>query len=379
MDLNENYVISIAETDKILRLQYIELSLGEMTMFQFTYDALRASRLIQPLILACLISLTMGTDILAQDNGIPRDLSSRPIFVTARFFQLKAPAGSSRELTDQVFRMRTTSLVEDEKWIESFRKTYPGFDVALLSTEKRKVFRTSKPAGISFARQPDGRSLELLLYGAQSPGDGTTPGTSLIPDIGLHFGNDVARPPISYSIQPLDIESGMTYFFAISNLRFSQVDYVKFIRPSAKPDQFNGSEFFLLVAFSVDMDTTVEPERYVDERQSLELQKTAVKQAQPEIPAELSAAGFGGFIRVRVEIESTGKVTRAYVHSSSFPEINQQALSAARQWEFPDTLFAEDKKPITGFITFSIQARPVRPDSNVQKDGEYKVSSSTQK
>lgn len=345
-------------------------------MNHFSFGALRASRLIGPLLLACLISLTSVIDILAQDNGIPRDLSSRPIFVTARFFQLKAPAGSSSELTDQVFKMRTTSLIEDEKWIEAFRKTYPGFDAALLSTEKRKVFRTSKPAGISFAKQADGRSLELLLYGAQSPGDGTTPGTNLIPDIGLHFGNDVARPPISYSIQPLDIETGMTYFFAISNLRFTPQDYVKFIRPSAQPDQFKGSEVYLLVAFSVDLDTTFEPERFIDERQSLELQKTAVKQAQPEIPAELSAAGFGGFIRVRVEIEPTGKVSSAYIHSSSFPEINQQALSAARQWEFPGTLFAEDKKPITGFITFSIP-KPGRRDSNVQRDGENKAVSST--
>lgn len=335
-------------------------------MFHITNGAPGASRLLQPLLYACLvISLTIAVP--AQDNGIPRDLSTRPIFVTARFFQMRAPIGSSKNLTDQIFRMRTGSLETDEKWGAAFEKTYPGFEIALLSTEKRKVFRTSKPAGISFAKQRDGRSLDVLLYGAQSPGDGETPGTTLIPDIGLHFGNDVTRPPISYSIQPLEIESGMTYFFAIPNLRFTPQEYVKFVRPTAKPEHFNGNEVYLLLAFSVDMDTTVEPERYIDERRSLEIQQTAVRKVEPEIPAGMLEAGYGGFIRVRVEIAPTGKVTEAHIHSSSFPEINRQALAAARQWEFPETLFAEDKKPITGFVTFSIPARPGR---NAQPDAE---------
>ncbi|MGE0101396.1 MAG: energy transducer TonB [Blastocatellales bacterium] len=336
-------------------------------IFPVSNRALRASRLVQPLALAFLFLLTMTGK--AQDNGIPKDLSSRPIFVTARFFQLTAPAGKANDLTDQVFRMKTSSLVEDEQWMTAFEKTYPGFNAALLSTEKRKVFRTSKPAVISFAKQRDGRSIEVQLFGAQSPGDGTTPGTNLIPDIGLHFGNDIARPPVSYAIQPLEIESGTTYFFAIQSLRFSPQDYIKFIRPTAQPAMFQGRDVFLVVAFSVDLDTTVEPERYVDERGSLEMQKKAVRQAQLEVPAEMTESGAEGFIRVRVEIAPTGKVTGAYVHYSSFPELNQLALKAARQWEFPESLFAEDRKPITGFIAFSISGRKspadgVKPAAN---------------
>jgi hypothetical protein len=33
--------------------------------------------------------------------------------------------------------------------------------------------------------------------------------------------------------------------------------------------------------------------------------------------------------------------------------MNAAVIAAARQWEFPTTLFAENKNPITGFLTFN--------------------------
>jgi hypothetical protein len=47
-------------------------------------------------------------------------------------------------------------------------------------------------------------------------------------------------------------------------------------------------------------------------------------------------------------------VTTANVVSSSVPELNKEVIAAARQWEFPKTLFAENKQPITGLLAFNI-------------------------
>ena len=69
-------------------------------------------------------------------------------------------------------------------------------------------------------------------------------------------------------------------------------------------------------------------------------------------------------MRVRVEISAEGKVTSANIHASTFPEMNADALAAARQWEFPASLFAEDKNPVTGFLLFNFPAQsPAKKDS----------------
>jgi TonB family protein len=285
------------------------------------------------------------------------ELAIRPIYVTARVFQMKAKRGSYQDLSDQVFKMKTASLSDHEKWLNAFKKTYPGFDIALLRTEPTRVFRSSKPAVISLGKRPDGRDIEIIIFGAQSNGDGVTPGTHLIPEIGLHFGNDRVYKPVTFAIQPIEVESGTTYFFAATSLKLSSTDYVKLVRPNAPAEPFDDADIFLIFAFSVDLDKTTKPARYFDERQSVELQQQAVKTAQPEVPAALREAGLGGFIRVRVEISPEGKVTGANIYHSTFPEMNGAAMAAARQWEFPATLFAENKNPITGFLTFSFAAQ----------------------
>lgn len=295
-----------------------------------------------------------------QGSQTSEEISRKPIYITARIFQLKTKRGSAGELTDQVFKMRTASLSEDEKWISALKKSYPNLEIALLRTESRRIFRTSKPGIISLVRQPDGRDIQVTLNGAQSPGDGVTPGTSLISEIGLHFGNDLAKPPVTFAIQPMEVENGMSYFFAAANLKMNAADYVKFIRPSVPVEVFDGQGFFLVFAFSVDLDQNPQSPRFLDERQSVQLQDSATKKAQPEIAAGVREAGLGGFIRVRLDI-SAGKVTNAGIHFSSFPEINNEALAAARQWEFPDNLFAEDKRPVTGFLTFSFPAKGSAP------------------
>ena len=297
------------------------------------------------------------------------DFSIRPIFVTARIFQIKAKQDAYPELSNQVFRMSTTSLAEHEQWMKTLKKTYPGFEIDLLRTETKKVFRSSKPTTISLVKQTDGRDIEIQLFGAQSVGDGVTPGTTLIPEVALHFGNDIVNKPVSFAVQSLEVEHGKTYFFAVSSLKLRSSDYVKFVRPNAPAELYDGNDMFLILSFSVEMDKQTLPPRYIDERQSLDFQNQATKKITPEIPARWQSTGLGGNVRVRVEISPEGKVTGSNLHYSGFPEMNQQAIEAARQWEFPKSLFESDKTPITCFLTFNFPAQPVQkaPTSNSTK------------
>lgn len=311
-----------------------------------------------PALAPLLLAAMMSVPGFAQDGQDSEDIGVKPIYVAARIFQMKAKRGSYPELNGQVFRMKTTSLASDEKWLNAFSKTYPGFETSLLRTESKRVFRTSKPAVLSLVKQPDGRAVEIQMFGAQSPGDGATPGTSLIPEISLHFGNDLIQKPVTYAIQPLEVETGMTYFFAVSSMKLSSSDYVKFVRPNVPIEPFDGHDIYLLFSFSVDLEKSSVPPRYYDERQSAALQEQATRKVQPEVSSALRDAGLGGFIRVRIEIAPDGKVAAAMIQTSSFPELNRAAAAAARLWEFPATLFAEDKTPITGFLTFSLPAPP---------------------
>ncbi|MGE0132747.1 MAG: energy transducer TonB [Blastocatellales bacterium] len=305
-----------------------------------------------------------------QDGQDLSDLQLRPIYVTTRVFQIRAKRGSYEDLNGQVFKMKTSKLTEYENWMNAFKKTYPGFDAALLRTESNRVFRTSKPAVVSLSKRPDDRDIEILLYGAQSVGDGVTPGTNLIPEVSLHFGNRRVMKPVTYVIQPLEVESGTTYFFTAPNLKLSSTDYVRFVRPNARAEQLDGNDIYLIFAFSVDLDKTARPARFLDERQSVELQNGAAKKIQPEVPATLREPGMGGFIRVRVEISPEGKVTGANIHNSTFPEMNAEVIAATRQWEFPATLFAENKNPITGFLTFNFTAAPPAPKAATQNSAK---------
>ena len=308
-------------------------------------------------------AFTSASSTLAQTQQQPdsAELQIKPIYVTTRIFQLIAKRGSYEDLNNQVFKMKTGKLTEYDNWMNAFKKTYPGFDAALLKTEPKRVFRTAKPTVISLGKQPDGRDIEVMMYGAQSPGDGVTPGTSLIPEISLHFGNDITNKPITYGIQQLEVESGSTYYFSVPSMKMSSADYVKFVRPNAPAEPFDGKDIILVFAFSVDLEKSPQPARYYDERQSLELQKQASKKTQLETPATLREAGLGGYVRVYVEISPEGKVTTANVQNSTFPEMNNDAIAAARKWEFPTTLFTDNKNPIAGYLMFEFASAPAPP------------------
>ena len=273
-----------------------------------------------------------------------------PIYVTARVFQLSAPHGQYQEPSDQVFRVSTANYTDEAKWIASLKKTYPGFTPALLTTAVPRVYRTSKPQIVKVG-QMGTSSLDMLLNGAQSAGENDKPGTTLIAEINLAQGGGTA-PPITHALQSLEVESGKTYFFAMRSLKLSGDRYVSLLRPNAPAARYAKDDVILLFALSVELEKLNPAARFFGDRDSVALQNDAAKKVQPVIPDALKQAGLGGKIQVRVEIAPTGKITKAITQTSSFPEMNEAVIAAARQWEFAPTLFAQNPQPINGLLTF---------------------------
>ena len=196
--------------------------------------------------------------------------------------------------------------------------------------------------------------MNLEINCAQSPGDGVTPGTSVVSILNLQYGKDQSVKPITYSVTPLEVEHGMTYFYLIKQVRFEGTDYVRFLRPNESIEKFAGKSYYLVLAISVELDKAYTPPRYLDERQSGRLQEEASKKVALPLTDDIRKVGLNGMVRVRVEIGRDGKVTQANVTYSTVPEVNELAVATARQWEFPESLFATDQNPVTGFISFTI-------------------------
>jgi len=280
-----------------------------------------------------------------------------PFRAETRIYEARAPQGGYAPLTDQVFKLTTANLDEEEKWGNAFAKVYPNFQFGLIQSAPMRVTRTSKPARLVVGKAMD-RSLELLAYGAFSEGDGKTPGTTLVVEVNLDFG----RPEqVAVAIQTIALEEGKTYFFAVPNLKFSPGDYAKFLRPGFPAAPFNGKDTFIIVSMSIQLNPpAMNAVRIVAEPSAPEFQAKATKKVQPEVPASLTNAGLGGKVRVFVEVNPDGRVKHAIVVSSAFPEVNSIVLAAARQWEFPLTEFSTDPRPVGSVLTFDFPVPPVR-------------------
>jgi hypothetical protein len=57
---------------------------------------------------------------------------------------MRAKQGSYKDVTDQLFKLRTSSFTDEERIIANFAKVFPGFEFALLNSARLKVNRTSK-------------------------------------------------------------------------------------------------------------------------------------------------------------------------------------------------------------------------------------------
>lgn len=305
------------------------------------------------IIACCLTALIFICPAFAQAHHDDQELI--PIYVTVRIFQLSAKKSSNLNLSDQVFRLRTSALTDYEKWISHLGKAYPGYTIAQLRTQYLKVFKTPRPAiaRLGVQEQPN---LQLHMLGAGSPSGGT----SLIPQVEYHFGQGSGAKPLSLALpEPvMDAEIGATYFFTSSVITFKPETYVNFVRPGVPWQSFVSDDIYIMYAFSMEAsdplkDTSL---RILEAKASEELQKNALKKVEPVWPEEIKKRGFVGYAQVRAEIAPDGRVSHATIWNSSLPEANQQAITAAREWEFPTTIFADNKTPAIIFLNFNYKA-----------------------
>lgn len=305
------------------------------------------------IIACCLTALIFICPAFAQAHHDDQELI--PIYVTVRIFQLSAKKSSNLNLSDQVFRLRTSALTDYEKWISHLGKAYPGYTIAQLRTQYLKVFKTPRPAiaRLGVQEQPN---LQLHMLGAGSPSGGT----SLIPQVEYHFGQGSGAKPLSLALpEPvMDAEIGATYFFTSSVITFKPETYVNFVRPGVPWQSFVSDDIYIMYAFSMEAsdplkDTSL---RILEAKASEELQKNALKKVEPVWPEEIKKRGFVGYVQVRAEIAPDGRVSHATIWNSSLPEANQQAITAAREWEFPTTIFADNKTPAIIFLNFNYKA-----------------------
>ncbi|MFN7948676.1 MAG: TonB family protein [Blastocatellia bacterium] len=327
---------------------------------QFTF-ARHCFRVLFLLIALPLTGSSMLTALAQEEHEDER----KPVYVTVRTFQARIKRGAATDLTDQTFRLNTRTQADYEKWVTSLGKAYPGFEIAQIRTDVLRIYPSPNPGRVVFGPR-NGRNLQLLVNVAYSPGDGVTPGLNLIPVVEYHFGDDKADkryPPVTQAFPvPIDVEPGMTWFFTHKNLSYSPESYVSFVRPQAAVRHFGTDEYFFVFALTHETSNPAQPggdkpvARAFNDKQSAELQANATKKVAPEWPAAIQLPGFDGRVQVRVEIGPDGHVTHASIWSSSLPEANQQAVDAARKWEFPATLFAESQLPVLATLSFDFKA-----------------------
>ena len=285
----------------------------------------------------------------AQDNN--------PFQVTSRIYQARAKHGSYGEVNSQVFRLQTENLVDEEKWTNAFKKVYPEFDFALLQSTTQRVYRSSRATRVVLG-SANNRTLEILQTGAYSYGDGKTSGTSLVLEFNLNTGRPEA---LTLNVQALEVADGMTYFFCVPKVQMTPTDYVNFIRPGAPREAFEGDDILFVFSFSVELKPGPMATRVLDEPESESLISTATRKPIPEVPAELKQKRLSGTVRARVEITPEGRVSHAYVVSSSFPEMNTIVLKSAREWEFSSPLLTADKRPVSALLKFDYAPPPPAP------------------
>jgi TonB family protein len=329
-----------------------------------SYQILPLRRFVCGLIIALLALSSLQAQSKPQTNQEPIELEYAPLYATARIFQARAKKGGNQDLTDQLFKLPTAQLGEYEKWMICFKKTYPDFKLELLQAHQLRVAKSRRPTIIAFGNSNTRRSLEFRLSAAHSPGDGVKAGVSLIQEVELHFGNDRLSKPVSLAIHPVEAEDGITYFFTNQNMTLDPQSYVNFLRPGASAKAFEAESIFFVLAVSVSFKKPVETARVLDEKESAELQAKATKKPQPTLPEEIRQRGLSGTVQVSVEVAPDGRVARADIIKSSLPEATYEVLAAARQWEFPLSIFAESKQPVKGVLTFNFTSPGEKPASS---------------
>jgi TonB family protein len=278
-----------------------------------------------------------------------------PFKADTRIYQARADIGAYTPMSDQVFKLTTANLDEEEKWLNAFGKVYPGFQFGLIQSAPLRVPRSSKPTRLVLGKAMN-RTVEVAAYGAFNEGDGKVAGTTAVVEVNLDFG----RPEqLSLGIQTFALEEGKTYFFAVPHLRFGPAEYAQFLRPGFPAERFSGKDTFIIVAMSIQLNPApATGVRTLLDTAAETFQTSATKRVQPEMPHSLTAAGLGGRVRVYVEVGPDGRVKHAMIVSSAFPEINREVLEAARKWEFPLSEFSTDQRPVGSVLVFDFPVAP---------------------
>lgn len=324
------------------------------------------------LLLICLGALSI---VPAQDEE-EEEGHKQPVFITARVFQGRVKRGASLDLSDQTFRISNQALSDYDRFVSNLNKAYPALEIAQVRTELLRIFPSPNPGRLQLGPK-QGRNLQLLINVAQSPGDGVTPGLSIVPMVEYHFGDkntDRKYPPVTQAFpMPIEAEKDKTYFFTKKDLSYSTESYLSFLRPTAAPKHFQDWEFFFIFTITLEPEDPRKPggekptARFLNEKDSLPVQAAATKKVEPAWPIEIQQPGYDGSVQVRVQINNDGKVVSAMLWNSTVPEANRQVLEAARQWTFPASLFADNKLPVSALLTFAYKAPEVPPKSSASK------------
>jgi hypothetical protein len=320
---------------------------------------LRSSHFSHRLFFACALCLFSAFPVWAQ-NEEKEEKMEEPTYLTARLFEVRVPHREA-PLTNQVFRLRTAAQTDDEKWRSNIKKAYPAAtEVALLRTAQFRLFMRPRP-GVIVIGDAKRAHMEVQFMTAQGLRDDDTINTTALSEVNFYSGSRNSHPiPLSMASQGFEVEPGLTYFYTADGLRLRSDWYAAFFRDGcASPDAEN-FDSYIVVAMSSEVAKHV-PFTF-DETKSADLQAKATKKAEAQWPGTVNKHSLFGKIQVRAEINTEGKVTNASIWSSTLPEGNLAALTAARLWEFPASELAGINASASALLSFAIAPPEKKPE-----------------
>ncbi len=276
----------------------------------------------------------------------------QPTHLTVRLFEVRVPRKEAA-LTNQVFRLRTAAQTDDEKWLSNIKKAYPAAtEVALLRTAQFRLFMRPRP-GILVIGDANLPHLEAQFMTAQGLRDDDTINTTALSEMNFYGGPRNSHPiPLSMSSHGFEVEPGMTYFYTTDGIRLRHDWYTQFFRDGCASPSYESFDPYLVLALS--SETTRHVPLTFDETKSAALQAKATKKADAQWPEAIKQLGLFGKVQIRAQINAEGKVTNANVWSSTLPEGNPAALTAAQLWEFPPSELAGINAPVSALLTFTV-------------------------
>jgi TonB family protein len=325
------------------------LEVSNLQSFHFSYR----------LFFACALCLLSAFPVWAQDEE-KQEKMEEPTYLTARLFVVRVPHAQA-PLTNQVFRLRTAAQTDDEKWHSNIKKAYPAAaEVTLLRTAQFRLFMRPRP-GVIVIGDAKRAHIEVQFMTAQGLRDDDTINTTALSEVNFYSGSKNSHPiPLSMASQGFEVEPGLTYFYTADGLRLRPDWYTAFFRDGCAAPDAENFDSYIVVAMSSEVAKHT-PFTF-DETKSADLQAKATKKADAQWPSAVKKHNLFGKVQVRAEINAEGKVTNANIWSSTLPEGNLAALTAARLWEFPASELAGINAPASALLSFAIAPPEKKPE-----------------